>query len=220
MTSFQYDIEIFDYNILNPGKLKLKDPYTKNNSFVKIIPIKDNKNNQNIFLLTPWTKIKKYDGIQNFNNNEINPSTFKIGFDIEEESHINFIKKLIEIDNYFNSDDFKQKYISEDYNGIYSPIYSNNCIKSKIDYDKENNINTTIYKTFSFPNNPSIFYKKQVEINCNDDFKKNIRYSSNIRLVLVPSCIWYTDTSYGIKIKLIEIQVGTNRQPFDYNLYN
>lgn len=220
MTSFQYDIEIFDYNILNPQKLKMKDQYTMNNSSVKIIPIKDNKNNQNIFLLTPWTKIKKYDGIQNFNMNEINPSTFKIGFDDEEKSHINFINKIKEIDNYFSSDEFKHKYISKNYNGIYSPIYNNNCIKSKIDYDKENNINTTIYKTFSFPNNPTIFYKTQVEIKCNDDFKKNIRCSSNIRLVLVPSCIWYTYTCYGIKIKLIEIQVGTNRQPFDYTLHN
>jgi len=219
MTSFEYDIDIFDYNILNPGKLKMKNKYTFNNN-ITFIPIKDNKNNQNIFLLSPWIKMARYCGIQNFNNNEINPKVFKIGFDEEEISQSNFINKLKELDNYFSSDEFKHKYISKDFNGLYIPIYNNQCIKSKIDYDKENTINTSIYKTFSFPNKPNVFYKKQVDINCMDDFKKNIRYGSNIRFVLVPNSIWYTDTHYGIKIKLIEVQVGTNKQPFEYNLYN
>lgn len=220
MTSFNYDIEISDYNMLNPEKLKMKDHYSINNSIVKIIPIKDNKNNQNIFLLTPWTKIRKYCGIQNFNNSEINPKTFKIGFNEQDISHLNFINKIKELDNYFSSDEFKHKYISKDFNGIYIPIYNNEIIKSKIDYDNEDNINTSIYKTFSFPDKPNVFYKKEVNINCHDDFKKNIRYGSNIRFVLVPTSVWYTQTQYGIKIKLIEIQVGTNKQPFDYTLFN
>jgi hypothetical protein len=162
MTSFQYDIEISDYNLLNPEKFKMKDHYTINNSIVKFIPIKDNKNNQNIFLLTPWTKIRKYCGIQNYNNSEINPKTFKIGFNEYDISHLNFINKIKEFDNYFSSDEFKHTYIFKDFNGIYTPIYNNEFIKSKIDYDKEDNINTSLYKTFSFSN------KFGLEFKCNN----------------------------------------------------
>jgi hypothetical protein len=225
----EMNIDVCSYTDLTPEKLLIKAmPYDKD-KFTNYISIKKNKK-ELLFVLTPWIKkINNYSGIvtNNFGGNPIEyPDEFRIDIDEDDDSNLDFINKIKDIDTYFMSDEFKKKYLPKYYQGKYWSTYNENqkWIKAKLQYKKEEDNKKLIinmYNTFSYPNKPNIFYKKKIEnVTNSNDIKKLIKKNTNFRVVLLPTSIWYNNNGYGIRFKIYEIQIGTNSKDFNYSENN
>jgi len=223
------NIDVCSYTDLSPDKLYIKSISDDNDKFIKYLSIKKNKKDL-LFVLTPWVKkVNNFSGIvtNNFEGNILEyPEEFRIDINEDDDSNLDFINRLKDIDTYFMSDEFKNKYLPKNYNGKYWSSYNENnkWIKAKLQYKKEDNtkkISINIYNTFSYPNKPNIYYKKKIDnINTANDIKNLIKKNCNFRLVLIPTSIWYNNSGYGIKLKIYEIQIGTNKNDFDYSENN
>lgn len=125
------------------------------------------------------------------------------GQDLEFE---NFVKKL---DDYFNSFLFRQKYLDEKqqhFTYVHILKTSQNdkypsSVKLKLDVSKTEVLKMNDTEKFDIVNVKTI-----------DDFKQNIPYKCEYRMIFQPSKIWFMSKNYGVKINLIKIQVKQNKQ--------
>lgn len=231
--NFDLNVDVCSYTDLTYDKLYLKsvDNYNyNNNSNINYISIKKNKK-ELLFVLTPWTKkITNYSGIvdKTFDKQLIEyPTEFRIDLNDDDDAQLEFINRLKDLDTYFMSPEFKNKYLPKNYKGKFWPLYNeqHKWVKAKIQYitdgDGKKKMSTNIYNVFSYPNNPSKFYKKEAsDVDTALKLKYKIQKNKNVRFVLLPTSIWYNKMMYGIKLKIFEVHVGTNKPEFNYSENN
>ena len=221
--------EICSYTDFTIDKLYIR-PVDKSYSNISYLSIKSNNKKDLLFVLTPWTETKySYSGLvtKTFNKEPIEfPTHFKIDLDVEDDSHLDFINKLRELDTYFKSNEFKNKYLGSNYKGQYYPMFNetHNTMKASLQHfivDDKKKLTTLIYNTFSYPTKPHIFYKKEVT-DIDDPHKLNMRIKrhKHYRCVLIPASIWYHSSGYGVQMKISEIHIGTNKPDFNYSENN
>ncbi len=220
-------IDVCSYTDLTFNSLKFKQEPNNNkiNNIIKYISIKKN-NNDLLFVMSPWTKHKySFAGVvdKSYEKTKIDyPMEYKIVLDDTDDAQLDFINKIKDLDEYFQSDEFKNKYLPKKYKGNYNSIYNEKYkwIKAKLQYnviDNNKMLSTKIYNAFSYPTSPNKFLKKElIEITDAFQLKNKIEKNRNVRFILYPSSIWYTNSSYGLKIKIFEIQIGSNKQEFNY----
>jgi len=117
-------------------------------------------------------------------------------------------KFIHNLDTYFTSDKFKNKYLTEKqqkYN--YIPIFKDRgdenyppSIKIKLDVDENGNILSEFFHTIDKEN------VKQI-VNKVDDVRKVFPFMSEYRLLFKVSKIWFMGSQYGVKLKLVKAQI-------------
>ena len=78
-------------------------------------------------------------------------------------------------------------------------------------YPSSMKLKIDVAKTEVFKHNDSQEFDK-VDVKTIDDFKQNIPYRCEYRMIFQPSKIWFMNKNYGVKINLIKIQVKQNKQ--------
>lgn len=224
----EMNVDVCSYSDFTFDKLYLKE-VPSNNNYLKYVSIKKNKKDY-LFVLSPWTEIiYHYSGVVNkgFEGELIEyPTDFKIDINDEDDAQLEFANKLRDLDTYFKSSTFKDKYLGKNYKGTYYPLYNeqHKWVKAKLQYvpdgDKKK-MSTTVYNVFSYPDKPSKFFKKPAEeIDTALKLKYRLQKQRNVRFVLLPTSVWYSNSGYGIKMKIVEVQIGTNKKDFKYSENN
>jgi hypothetical protein len=129
---------------------------------------------------------------------------------LNDEAFSNFIKEL---DKYFSSDKFKQKYLTTKQQSYsYTPIYKEGnekyppSIKIKMLVDDKDNILTEFFHVVDDNN-----VKKYV-INM-DNVKDVFPYMCEYRIIFKVSKIWFMSNNYGVKLQLTKAQIKPTTKP-------
>jgi hypothetical protein len=162
-------------------------------------------NDQPLFIQTDWKQLTHY-GVpkeDKYHNTEESRRYIQIPL-TENDNFTNFIKQL---DEYFSSDKFKTKYLTDkQQNFTYIPIYKEGndkygpSMKFKIIVDDKNNVVSEF-----FHDTKDGVVKQHVD--CMDNIKQVFPYMSEYRFVFKIQKLWYMSKNYGVKLQLMKAHI-------------
>ena len=173
-------------------------------------------NDNNFVVQSDWMTLDNY-GVpkldNKFNSTEESRRYLQIPLNNENETFSTFV---LQLDEYFSSDYFKQKYFDKKQQKYsYVDIFKTNSndkypssMKLKVMFF-DNEIKTEIIKV----HDDGTTETKQVANM--DDVKKNIPYKCQYRMIFCISKIWFLSKTYGVKMKLLKIQTKYNNAKND-----
>jgi hypothetical protein len=160
-----------------------------------------------LFIQTDWKQLTNY-GVpkeDKYHNTEESRRYIQIPLnDSESDNFTNFIKQL---DEYFSSDKFRAKYLTEKQQDMsYIPIYKEGgekwkpSMKFKIIVDENNNVVSEF-----FHDTKDGLVKQHV--GSMDNIKQVFPYMSQFRFVFKVQKIWFMHNTYGVKLQLMKAQI-------------
>ena len=158
-----------------------------------------------LFIQSNWDKLTHYGVPKNdkFHTTEESRRFIQIPL-VENEPFSNFIKYL---DEYFSSDKFKTKYLTEKQQKFkYIPILKEgkesypSSIKLKIIVDDDNNVVSQFFHSTEDGVLPKF-------VGNMDEIKKVVPYMSEFRFVFKVQKIWFMSQTYGVKLQLMKAQI-------------
>ncbi len=166
-------------------------------------------NDQPCFIQNDWMKLDHYGvpKIDKYHTTEESRRYIKLSL-----SNPDFTEFILKLDDYFSSDKFKSKNLTEKQQSFtYIPIYKQgnenytSSIKLKINVDENGHILS------------EIFHKNGDEmgkcvVNNMDDVKQCFPYNCLYRVVFKVSKIWFMSKTCGVQLKLIKAQIETNNK--------
>ena len=173
-----------------------------------------NYEKQNLTVQSDWMNLSHYGVPKSDKYHTTEESRKYIQIPLINDDFKDFINNL---DNYFNSDDFKNKYLNEyqrDFN--YIPIIKEN----QNDYPSSMKIKVNHYEKKL----TEVFHKNEIgrinecNINTMDDLKKCIPYMSDYRIIFKINKVWFMSKNYGIQLKLMKVlvKVKENNNTLDF----
>ena len=160
---------------------------------------------QPLYIQTDWKQLTHY-GVpkeDKYHTTEESRRYIQIPL-VENDNFTNFIKQL---DEYFSSDKFKTKYLTDkQQNFTYIPIYKEGndkycpSMKFKVIVDDKNNV---VSEFFHDTKNGVV---KQ-HVDCMDNIKQVFPYMSEYRFVFKVQKLWFMSKNYGVKLQLMKAQI-------------
>ena len=174
-------------------------------------------------LQLPWMKIFKHGipDIGEFYATDKDRSFLKMPIDVSDTESRVLYDKLIEFDKLMNTESFKTKYFGKKSKKFtYIPVVKNTeeldeerppwmKLKIWLGYPDED-IRTQVLHSELKENKKRT--RTEIKIDTVGDFKDNVSYRSNVRLMIQPSKLWaqsenLKDPTYGIAWKMLAVEV-------------
>ena len=174
----------------------------KNNLLIKY-------NDSSLKIQTNWMKFTNF-GVplkDKFHTTEESRRYIQLPLNDDDEMFTTFLQNL---DKYFASDEFKNKYLTEKqkqftYTNIYKDrvsekypasfkvkmILEDNIFKTELSHIIDGNVETCIFGNM-------------------DDVKRNFPYMSDYRCIIKVSKVWFLNKTYGVKLQLEKMQIKPN----------
>lgn len=182
-------------------------------------------NEDQLQLQLPWQKIFKggVPNIDDYHENDKARSYLKLPFDISESEARILYDKLVEFDKLMSSDAFKTKYFGKkakkyEYIPVMKNIEEDNpdkppMMKLKLwtNY-QDDSVKTQVLNSELVAGSKTKRKRTEVTVETVQDFKDNVDYGSNVRLMIQPTKLWaqsenLKDPNYGVTWRILAAEV-------------